>query len=104
MSLAYCYDIYPAVAKSYGRFGVDGGYSGRLVQWAAECFKFCLVVVLRPKETRGFTLLPRRWVVERTLGWLNHSRRLSKSYERLIRTDETWFYIARTRIRVNRLA
>jgi putative transposase len=49
-------------------------------------------------------LLPRRWVVERTFGWLNHSRRLSKSYERLTLTDETWIVIAMTRIMVNRLA
>jgi putative transposase len=75
-----------------------------LVQWVAECFKFCLAVVLRPQETRGFILLPKRWVVERTLGWLNHSLRLSKTYERLIRTDEAWIYIAMTRIMVNRLA
>jgi putative transposase len=83
---------------------VDGGYSGRLVQWVADCFRFCLVVVLRPKETRGFTLLPRRWVVERTFAWLNHSRRLSKAYERRVRIDETWIYMAMTRIMLNRLA
>jgi len=61
-------------------------------------------VVLRPKERKGFVLLPRRWVVERTFGWLNYSRRLSKSYERLTRTDEAWIYIATTRILRNRLA
>ena len=49
-------------------------------------------------------LLPRRWVVERTFGWLNHSRRLSKSYERLTRMDEAWIYIAMTRIMLERLA
>ncbi|WP_368086421.1 transposase [Nitrosomonas sp. Nm34] len=60
-------------------------------------------VVLRPRETRKFVLLPRRWVVERTFGWLNHSRRLSKSYERLTRTHEAWVYIAMTRIMLRRL-
>ncbi|SDZ21179.1 transposase [Nitrosomonas sp. Nm58] len=74
---------------------MDGGYNGRLVDWAAEQFKFCLAVVLRPREARKLVLPPRRWVVERTtLGWLNHSRRFSKSYERLTCTDETWIYIA----------
>jgi putative transposase len=82
---------------------VDGGYSGRLVDWAAERFKFCVAVVRRPKETRQFVLLPRRWVIECTFGWLNHSRRLSKSYERLTRTDETWIDIAMTRMMLNRL-
>ncbi|VFN05020.1 MAG: Transposase DDE domain-containing protein [Candidatus Kentron sp. G] len=43
-------------------------------------------------------------MVERTFGWLNHSRRLSKSYERLIQTDETWIYIAMSCIILNRLA
>jgi putative transposase len=68
-----------------------------------ERFKFCLAVVLRFKRTGQFALLPRRWVAGRTFGWLNHSRRLSKSYERLTRTDETWIYIAMTRIMLNRL-
>lgn len=62
---------------------MDGGYAGQLVDWVAERFAFCLAVVLRPKERKGFIPLPRRWVVERTLGWFNHSRRLIKSYERL---------------------
>ena len=94
----------PGGCKKLRKIWVDGGYSGRLVEWVAERFKFCLTVVLRPKETKKFVLLPRRWVVERTFGWLNHSRRLSKSYERLTRTDEAWIYIAMTRIMLNRLA
>lgn len=94
----------PGHCKKLRKIWVDGGYSGQLVAWAAERFKFCLAVVLRPKECKKFVLLPRRWVVERTFGWLNHSRRLSKSYERLTRTDETWVYIAMTRIMLNRLA
>jgi putative transposase len=94
----------PGGCKKLRKIWVDGGYSGRWVQWVADCFKFCLVVVLRPKEMRGFTLLPRRWVIERTFAWLNGSRRLSKAYERLTRTDETWIYIAMTRIMLNRLA
>ncbi|SDZ07025.1 putative transposase [Nitrosomonas halophila] len=94
----------PGGCKRLRKIWVDGGgYSGRLVDWVAERFKFCLEVVLRPRETRKFVLLPRRWVVERTFGWLNHSRRLSKSCERLTRTDETWVYIAMTRIMLRRL-
>lgn len=94
----------PGSCKKLRKVWVDGGYAGRLVDWVAERFKFCLAVVLRPKETKQFVLLPRRWVVERTFGWLNHSRRLSKSYERLTRTDEAWIYIAMTRIMLERLA
>lgn len=94
----------PGGCKKLRKIWVDGGYAGTLVDWVAARFKFCLAVVLRPKESRTFVLLPRRWVVERTFGWLNHSRRLSKSYERLTRTDETWIYIAMTRIMSERLA
>ena len=82
---------------------MDGGYGGRLVDWVAQRFKFCLEGVLRRRETRKFVLLPCHGVVERTFGWLNHSRRLSKSYERLSRTDEAWVYIAMTRIMLRRL-
>ncbi|WP_085216001.1 transposase [Methylomagnum ishizawai] len=44
------------------------------------------------------------WIMERALGWLNHSRRLSKCYERLTRTDAAWIYIAMTRIMLQRIA
>ena len=60
--------------------------------------------VWRPTVRKEFVLLPRRWVVERIFGWRNHCRRLSKSYERLTRTDKSWVYIAMTRIMLERLA
>ncbi|AXG82709.1 IS5 family transposase [Streptomyces paludis] len=60
----------------------DGGYSGRLVDWTAETLQLTLKIVKRSDSTRGFTVLPRRWVVERTLGWLMRSRRLARDYER----------------------
>ena len=94
----------PGGCKKLRKIRVDGGYRGQLVKWVAARFRNVLEVVLRPKETRKFVLLPRRWVVERTFGWLNHSRRLSKCYERQTRTDEIWMYIAMTRIMLNRLA
>ena len=94
----------PGGGKKLRKIWVDGGYAGQLVAWVAQRFAFCLAVVRRPKARKGFVLLPRRWVVERTFGWLNHSRRLSKSYERLTRTDESWVYIAMTRLMLERLA
>ena len=94
----------PGGCKKLRKIWVDGGYAGRLLEWVTDHFRFSLAVVLRPRETRKFVLFPRRWVVERTFGWLNHSRRLSKSYERLTQTDQAWIYIAMTRIMLNRLA
>ncbi|NRB06802.1 MAG: transposase [Richelia sp.] len=60
-------------------------------------------VALRPLENKGFTLLPKPWVVQRTFGSLNWCRRLSKEYERLPETSETLIYIAMIRIMVRGL-
>ena len=94
----------PGHCKKLRLIWVDSAYAGRLVQWVADLFRFRLSVVLRPKESRRFVLLPRRWVVERTFSWLNHCRRLSKDYERLMPTSETWIYLAMIKLMANRLA
>ena len=60
----------------------DGGYAGRLVAWAAAVLAVTVTVVKRSDNLRGFVVLPRRWVVERTFGWLNRHRRLVRDYER----------------------
>jgi transposase len=52
---------------------------------------------------RGFQVLPRRWVVERTFSWLEQNRRMSKDYERLCATGEAFIYVAMTRLMVRRL-
>jgi putative transposase len=53
---------------------------------------------------RGFQVLPRRWVVERTFAWISHNRRMTKDYERLCTTGEAFVYAAMTRLMVRRLA
>jgi len=82
---------------------VDGNYRGQLLDWVAEHYRFRLRVVLRPEERKGFVLLARRWVVERTFAWLNHHRRLSKDYERQETTSEALVHIAMIRLMVRRL-
>jgi putative transposase len=72
----------------------DGGYAGQLVGWVHSRCGWILQTVLRPVGVQGFVVLPRRWVVERTFGWLGRYRRLSKDYERLTLTSETMIYIA----------
>ena len=57
-----------------------------------------------PKRPAGFQVLPRRWVVERTFAWLGRNRRLSKDYERLCETTETWIYLAMTKLMLRRIA
>lgn len=61
----------------------DGGYAGKLVAWAANLLEITVTVVAKPAGQRGFEVLPRRWVVERTFAWLTKCRLLARDYERL---------------------
>ena len=63
-----------------------------------------LELVRRPAQQHTFQVLPRRWVVERTLGWLNLQRRLSRDYEASPETTENWIYISMTGLMLRRLA
>ncbi len=111
---------------------VDAGYQGRGKEWAEQELGLSVEVVRRtPKPTsektakiwaqewakegqeidwqkllgrRGFEVLPRRWVVERTFAWLSQNRRMSKDYERLCATGEAFVYAAMSRLMVRRLA
>jgi len=66
----------------------DGGYSGELVEWVQRMCGWTLQIVKRSDDGVGFQVLPRRWVVERTFGWLNRWRRLSKDDEALPQTSQ----------------
>ena len=82
----------------------DGAYKGGLVRWVREKLDALLEVVPRPSQQQGFQVLPRRWVVEPTLGWLNRYRRLSKDYERLVESSESMIHISSIQTMLNRLA
>ena len=82
----------------------DGGYSGKLVSWVKEVCGWELEIVKRNNDLKGFHVLPRRWVVERTLAWLGRYRRLSKDYEFHPETSETMVQIAMINLMVRRLA
>jgi transposase len=75
-----------------------------LLTWVLLHWSFLLQPVLRSDDQKGFVVLPRRWVVERTFAWLTQCRRLSKDYEVLPATSETFIYIAMIRIMARRLA
>jgi transposase len=84
---------------------VDGGYDGLpFFKWAIETLRWVILTVLRPIESQGFVLLRKRWKVERTFSWWNWCRRLSKDYEFLPQSSETFLYLAMIRIMVRRLA
>ena len=82
---------------------VDGGYRGKLINWAKAWTGWVLEVVLRPADQVGFKILPRRWVVERTFGWLGRYRRLSKDYEELPQSSEAMVYLGMIRLMLRRL-
>ena len=82
----------------------DGGYAGRLLDWAKEFGGWVLQIVRRSDRMRGFEILPRRWVVERTFSWLGRYRRLSKDYESLPASSETMILLAMINLMSRRLA
>lgn len=84
---------------------VDAGFDGApFMMWVIDVCHWIVQVVLRPQTSSGFVLLKKRWVVERTFGWLMGCRRLVRDYELLPETSETFIYLAMIRIMVRRLA
>lgn len=81
----------------------DGGYGGELVDWVREKLALTLEIVKRREDAAGFELLPHRWIVERTYGWLGRYRRLSKDYEFLPESSETMIYLAMINLMLRRL-
>ena len=98
------------LAKLAGRYPrlwllwADGGYAGTLLTWALVAVGVVIEIVARPEGGRGFQVLPKRWIVERTFAWLGRSRRLSKDYEALPETSEAWIRIALIHLMLKRLA
>ena len=81
----------------------DAGYAGQLVAWAWTTGGWLLTVVKRKPDSHHFEVLPRRWVLERTLAWLSRCRRLSKDYEERTDSSEAWVHIAMVNLMLKRL-
>jgi putative transposase len=92
--------LFPRLCKIWA----DGGYRGQLIEWVKQVCGFDLEIVERDPATKGFQLLPRRWVVERTFSWIGNNRRLSKDYEYHLQSSEAIVYLAMIRLMVRRLA
>jgi putative transposase len=82
----------------------DQAYAGWVVEWVRDEYGWRLVIVSKPADQVGFVVHPRRWVVERTFGWLGRYRRLSKDYEELPERSEAWIYAAAIHLMLRRLA
>jgi putative transposase len=81
----------------------DGIYAGPLEDWVRQLTGWVLEIVRRPKEQRGFAVLPRRWVVERTFAWLGRCRRLSRDYEQRTESSEAMVRLAMIGVMLRRL-
>jgi len=83
----------------------DGGYAGPKLKEAIRRFGDWTIEIIKRSDTaKGFEVLPRRWVVERTFAWLGRSRRLAKDREKSIASSEAWIFVAHIRLLTRRLA
>lgn len=82
----------------------DGGYKQAFIDWFWTKFHWIVEIVQRNPEAKGFEVIPKRWIVERTLGWFNLYRRLSKDYEYHTTSSEAMVYIASIRMMLKRCA
>ena len=100
--MATLFGLYPFLLKLYA----DGGYQGPVFQSAVKDAMDSLNVeiVKRTDQAKGFVVLPKRWVVERTFAWLNRCRRLAKDWECLNRKARAYVLLASVRLMVRRLA
>jgi putative transposase len=98
--LSVMHGAYPSITKVWA----DGAYAGDLVRRAHAEWSVDVEIVKTPPDAHTFKVLPRRWVVERTFGWLNRERRLSKDYERLPSTTEAFIHVAMVRLMTRRLS
>ncbi len=99
--LATLFGMYPFLEKLFA----DGGYQGPIFQKTAAKLlpQLKIEIVKRSDHAKGFELLPRRWVVERTFAWLNRCRRLAKDFENLTRNAVAFLRLASIRLMLRKL-
>ncbi len=100
-------DMLPALRERFPtitKLWADGGYTGLLITWALAVLHLVVTVIKRSDDISGFRVLPRRWVVERSFGWLMRSRRLARDYERRPDTCEAMIRWSMTMLMTRRLA
>ncbi len=94
----------PELLTRLEKIFADGGYRGELVDWVLQNLNAVLEIVLKLGDQKGFQVLPKRWVVERTFAWISRNRRLARDYERLTQSSESFIYVAMIRLGLRRLA
>ena len=94
----------PELLTRLKKIFADGGYPGDLEAWVQVNLQAVLEIVLKLEGQKGFQVLPKRWVVERTFAWITRNRRLARDYERLAASSEAFIYVAMIRLGLRRLA
>lgn len=94
----------PELLTRLKKIVADGGYRGELIEWVQQNLNVALEIVLKLGNQKGFQVLPKRWVVERTFAWISRNRRLARDYERLAESSEAFIYIAMIRLGLRRIA
>src|SRR5688572_17848831 len=94
----------PELLSRLAKIFADGGYRGELIDWAQHNLQVVLEIVLKLEGQKGFQVLPKRWVIERTFAWLTRNRRLARDYERLPQSSQAFIYLAMIRLGLRRLA
>ncbi len=99
--MATLFGLYPFLLKLYA----DGGYQGPAFQHGVRraCRTIEVEIVKRSDTARGFAVLPKRWLVERTIAWLNRCRRLAKDWECLTRKALAFLHLASIRLMLRKL-
>lgn len=92
-----------AIASRLENVLVDSAYTGEVIAKASADTGVSVTMVKRP-NVRAFVVVPKRWIVERSLGWMNRDRRLSKDYERTIESSQLWIELSFVHRMVRRLA
>ncbi len=90
---------FPRLSKLWA----DSGYDGPFGDWVKKQFGIDVEIIKRTDDLKGFKIVPRRWVVERTFGWFGRFKRLSKDYELLPEHSESMIYLAMMRLMLRRL-
>ena len=98
--IARACETYPTLVKLFA----DGGYAGQKLEAAVVHISRLSINIIRRSDTGKFVVLPRRWIVELTLAWLNRCRRLAKDWEASIASSEAWIVISSIRRMTRRIA
>lgn len=89
--------------KNVQKIVADAGYCGKLIDWVKVKFNIVLEIIKRPREAKGWLLLPQRWIVERTFAWVLTGRRLCRDFEKTVSSAETMVIVGQIRLLLNRI-